>query len=94
MTAEQLLAKYADGRRQFAEVDLAGAVMIDKTLAGLRVVRSDLEGATLTFSDLRGSTFRSVDMAGADLRGADLGFASRLLSSGFDIHTVTVVGDQ
>lgn len=66
ITAEELLARYADGERNFAGIELiqSEGVPLDSSI--------DLEGAILRDINLRGAYLRQADLCRADLTGADL----------------------
>jgi len=66
MTAQELLAKYAAGERNFVEADLSEA-----DLSGAKLSKAILSGAYLSGANLSG-----VDLSGADLSDADLGGAN------------------
>ncbi|MBI3245975.1 MAG: pentapeptide repeat-containing protein [Deltaproteobacteria bacterium] len=59
-------------RRQFAEVDLAGAVFREADLEGARFVQADLHGADFRQANLRGAEFFLCDLYGADFTDACL----------------------
>lgn len=86
-SVEQLLEEYANGRRDFANLDLEGespgnVTLRDADLSRGRFRRANLRGANLDGADLRGadltgadlscSSLRRVDFRGADLRDANL----------------------
>jgi len=66
ITAEELLARYADGERNFAGIELiqSEGVPLDSSI--------DLEGAILRDINLRGAYLRQANLCRADLTGADL----------------------
>ncbi|MBN3873856.1 pentapeptide repeat-containing protein [Nostoc sp. JL33] len=66
ITAEELLARYADGERDFRGIELiqSEGVPLDSSI--------DLEGAILRDINLRGAYLRQADLCRADLTGADL----------------------
>ncbi len=66
ITAEELLARYADGERNFAGIELiqSEGVPLDSSI--------DLEGAILRDINLHGAYLRQADLCRADLTGADL----------------------
>ncbi|MEH2171113.1 MAG: pentapeptide repeat-containing protein [Nostoc sp.] len=66
ITAEELLARYADGERNFAGIELiqSEGVPLDSSI--------NLEGAILRDINLRGAYLRQADLCRADLTGADL----------------------
>jgi uncharacterized protein YjbI with pentapeptide repeats len=66
ITAEELLARYADGERDFRGIELiqSEGVPLDSSI--------DLEGAILRDINLRGAYLRQADLCGADMCGADL----------------------
>ena len=72
MTGKELLEEYAQGRRDFIEIDLRGA--------NLRY--ANLRGAVLRYANLHGANLRSANLRSADLRGADLDFAGLPLRCG------------
>ncbi|MEH2231311.1 MAG: pentapeptide repeat-containing protein [Nostoc sp.] len=66
ITAEEWLARYANGERNFAGIELiqSEGVPLDSSI--------DLEGAILRDINLRGAYLRQADLCRADLTGADL----------------------
>ena len=66
ITAEELLARYADGKRNFAGVELIQSAEEPEDNM------IDLQGAILPDINLRGAYLRQADLTGADLTGADL----------------------
>lgn len=66
ITAEELLARYADGERDFRGIELiqSEGVPLDSSI--------DLEGAILRDINLRKAYLRQTDLCRADLTGADL----------------------
>ncbi len=77
MTKEELLAAYADGRRDFTGVDLSevalqGANLRDADLRGADLQHADLRGANLRFADLCNTNLSGANLRSADLRGAIL----------------------
>jgi uncharacterized protein YjbI with pentapeptide repeats len=84
-TAQELLAKYQAGERNFAKAYLRFADLRDAILQDANLQGANLEGADLRFADLRNvnlmnADLRSTDLLHADLReanlrGADLDFS-------------------
>lgn len=66
ITAEELLARYADGERNFAGIELIQSEGVPQDCM------IDLEGAILRDINLRGAYLRQAYLRGADLTGADL----------------------
>ena len=67
LTAEELAAEYATGRRDFRNIDLT---------------RQDLSGMMLADVDLRGATLRDADFTDADLSGANLAGTTYFAANG------------
>ncbi len=67
MDAEELLRRYADGERNFVEVDLSRA-----NLSGANLYGADLRNANLSGVDLSGADLRCTRMEGVNLRDANL----------------------
>jgi uncharacterized protein YjbI with pentapeptide repeats len=86
ITAEELLARYADGERNFrgieliqsegipqeASIDLEGAILRDINLRGADLCRADLCRADLTEADLFGVSLRLAWLKNAIIRDANL----------------------
>lgn len=66
ITAEELLARYADGERDFRGIELIQSEGVPQDCM------IDLEGAILRDINLRGAYWRQAFLTGADLTGADL----------------------
>ncbi len=66
ITASELLARYADGERNFAGIELIQSEGVPQDCM------IDLEGAILRDINLRGAYLRQADLTEADLTGADL----------------------
>ncbi|MBN3894263.1 MAG: pentapeptide repeat-containing protein [Nostoc sp. NOS(2021)] len=66
ITAEELLARYADGERNFAGIELIQSEGVPQEAS------IDLEGAILRDINLRGADLCRADLCRADLTGADL----------------------
>jgi uncharacterized protein YjbI with pentapeptide repeats len=66
ITAEELLARYADGERNFAGIELIQSAEEPQDNM------IDLRGAILPNINLRGAYLRQADLTQADLTGADL----------------------
>ncbi|MHC5823660.1 MAG: pentapeptide repeat-containing protein [Nostoc sp.] len=66
ITAEELLARYADGERNFAGIELIQSAEEPQDNM------IDLEGAILRDINLRGAYLRQANLCRADLTGADL----------------------
>jgi uncharacterized protein YjbI with pentapeptide repeats len=67
MTAEELLARYTAGERDFRGAALREIVLQYGQLGGI-----DLSNADLICADLSGCGFQEANLSGANLRGADL----------------------
>ena len=74
ITPEELLERYADGKRNFAGIDLIKyhrpSPYSSKQPYGQPI---ELENVVLRDINLRGAYFHKVYLLGADLTGADLG---------------------
>lgn len=66
ITAEDLLQRYANGKRDFRGIELIQSEGVPQDCM------IDLEGAILRDINLRGAYLRQADLTGADLTGADL----------------------
>jgi uncharacterized protein YjbI with pentapeptide repeats len=66
ITPSELLARYADGERNFAGIELIQSEGVPQDCM------IDLEGAILRDINLRGAYLRQADLTEADLTGADL----------------------
>lgn len=78
MTAEEVLAAYKRGERDFASANLSGANLGRANLgranlSGANLGRADLSGADLSGADLRSAKLRGADLRDASLGGANLG---------------------
>jgi GTP-binding protein len=71
MTAEELLAAYAAGERNFSGADLIGANLIGANLIGANLIGANFSGA-----DLRDANLNKADLSGANLDGANLSGAN------------------
>lgn len=71
MQVQDFLARYKQGERDFAHVDLSGAI-----LTGVNLQDLDLTGANLTGANLSWSFFSRAKLSGACLRQADLRHAT------------------
>jgi hypothetical protein len=67
MTAQELLAAYAAGERNFVGADLSGA-----DLSGANLSKANLSKARLSGADLSGADIREANLDGANLKGANL----------------------
>jgi uncharacterized protein YjbI with pentapeptide repeats len=67
MTAEELLARYAAGERDFSGVDLSGCVLEEVCLDEINLERANLQSILIFRSTLRGAIFSKADLEGADL---------------------------
>lgn len=76
MDAEQLLKRYADGRRDFSWVDLRGVNLVGARLSGINFYRADLTGATLEHADLQGANFLKANLTNTNLTAANLSGAN------------------
>ena len=104
MTANELLAAYAAGERDFRGVDLSFARLIDADLSGIdlsfaRLIDADMSGARLCDARLTGADMSGADMTGANLSRADLRWArlieadlSRADLSGADLSGANLRG--
>ena len=72
MTAEELLAKYQAGERDFRGANLHGADLSGANLHGADLRKADLRGADLSKADLSGANLHVADLSWANLHGADL----------------------
>jgi hypothetical protein len=77
MTAEELLAAYAAGERNFSGADLIGADLFEARLEGVHLSGANLSeaelfGANLSGANLSGADFRDANLNKADLIGANL----------------------
>jgi hypothetical protein len=73
----------ADGRKEWALLDLRGVVVDGLSAEAGRLSLVSLRDARLSGGDLRGATLLLCDLSGAELRGIDLRGA-RLLGCDFD----------
>jgi uncharacterized protein YjbI with pentapeptide repeats len=71
MTAQELLAAYAAGKRDFFRADLRGADLSNANLSN-----ANLSGANFSNANLSGANFSNANLNHADLRGADLSSAN------------------
>lgn len=76
-TAEELLERYGEGERDFAEAELRNARLSGARLAGVNLsdavlVGADLSHADLTGADLSGAIIQRARFMGADLTRANL----------------------
>lgn len=71
LSAERLLAAYAEGRREFRDRNLSRIVLPDAALADI-----DFQETRLDFGDLRASDLRNANLRDALLWGVDLRHAS------------------
>ncbi|MEM7580476.1 MAG: pentapeptide repeat-containing protein [Cyanobacteria bacterium P01_A01_bin.80] len=67
MNVRELQERYADGERDFANIDLYGANLVDIVLTG-----ANLAGATLFSVNLEGADLRDVNLENANLQQANL----------------------
>jgi len=72
MDAEQVLKRYADGRRDLSWADLRGVDLVGASLPGINLYRADLTGAVLERADLRGANLMKANLSQANLSQADL----------------------
>lgn len=72
MDAEQLLKRYADGRRDFSWADLRGVDLTGARLPGINLYRADLTGAILKAADLEGASFLKANLTRTNLTDANL----------------------
>ncbi|MEO0988315.1 MAG: serine/threonine-protein kinase [Cyanobacteria bacterium J06639_14] len=75
LTADQLKAAYAKGRRDFSMQTLNSISLQKLDLAGSNFTQSKLQKANFQNADLNGSNFGRADLNKANLRGANLGRA-------------------
>jgi Pentapeptide repeats (8 copies) len=76
-SAEELLARYAQGERDFRHLDLQGLCLRGAELRGIHLVKCDLVGVDLTDAilndcNLRKSALQKAILCGANLSGSDL----------------------
>ena len=72
MNANELLAAYAAGQRDFSGANLNGADLTRANLYGANLTRADLNGADLNGADLTRANLTRAILYGANLNGADL----------------------
>jgi hypothetical protein len=72
MTAEELLAAYAAGERNFSGADLSGADLSGADLRGADLSRANLSHANLFKANLFKANLSGADLKGANLDGANL----------------------
>jgi hypothetical protein len=71
MEVNELLSRYARGKRDFGFVNLQGVNLAGSDLTGIALHQANLEGALLT-----GVNFSNANLRQANLRGADLSQAN------------------
>ena len=69
MTRDELLAAYAEGRRDFIGANLEDANLRGANLWGANLWGAILRGANLWGAILRGANLRGANLEGANLRG-------------------------
>jgi hypothetical protein len=67
-----MLAQYAEGRRNFAYAKLCRVDLIGVDLTGANLRHANLSGANLTGAALSGGGLSGAGLSGANLTGADL----------------------
>lgn len=72
MAVATLLAEYADGRRQFHNLDLRESNLANTKLMMVNLEESSLQRANLTSANLAGATLNHVDLTSANLTNANL----------------------
>ncbi|MEB3288667.1 MAG: pentapeptide repeat-containing protein [Leptolyngbya sp.] len=72
MSVKDLLAEYAEGRRQFHSLDLRESNLANAKLVMINLEESSLQRATLTGTNLAGATLNHVDFSSANLTNANL----------------------
>lgn len=77
MTSKQLLAKYAEGERDFSNINLASVNLDSTNLSGADFSNAnfrftELEGADLKGVNFSGTNFLYTNLQDADLTGANL----------------------
>lgn len=72
MAVTTLLAEYADGRRQFHNLDLRESNLANTKLMMVNLEESSLQRANLTSANLAGATLNHVDLSSANLTNANL----------------------
>lgn len=75
LTADELKASYAKGRRDFSLQTLTAIVLPKVVLADGNFMRANLQNANLQNANLSSANFRQADLSSASLRGANLGRA-------------------
>jgi uncharacterized protein YjbI with pentapeptide repeats len=88
MDAEELLALYEEGERDFQGVDLSGADLSDANLVRADLGDANLNEANLVRADLSGSNLSGTDLTDADLSGTNLSNADL---SGTDLSDANLV---
>ena len=86
VTAANIVALYAAGRRDFKQADLRGADLLGANLRG-----ADLRGADLREADLREANLREANLRGANLREADLRWANLRGAKNIDAVTAALL---
>jgi len=72
VTRKELLERYAQGERDFKEVNLQNVDLQGTDLRGNDLCHTDLQGANLSWADLQGTNLSRADLRGANLRRANL----------------------
>ncbi|MFB2973012.1 pentapeptide repeat-containing protein [Aerosakkonema sp. BLCC-F183] len=77
MQVQDFLARYKQGERDFAHIDLSGAILTGVNLQDLDLTGANLTGANLSWSflsrsKLHGACLRQADLRHANLTGANL----------------------
>jgi hypothetical protein len=72
MDVNELLKRYAQGKRDFSWADLTKADLVGAKLIGINLSRSHLTGACLAKADLSQANLIKANLSGANLRDANL----------------------
>lgn len=72
MSANELLKRYALGKRDFLWADLTNANLTGAKLTGINLSRANLTGAFLAKADLSQANLVKANLSGANLRDANL----------------------
>lgn len=72
MKVEDLLQRYASGKRDFSWADLSGSDLTGANLAGINLYAANLSQAVLVRANLHGVNLLKANLTGADLTEANL----------------------